>query len=138
MRHFSLFVCVTTWALLASGCKTLKKGAIEEHAKTYSCPEAQIQARERTDLDAYTLTFGASAEPSAEIKSDPARYAVWKQNEAEKRAQWNSGGDLLEATGCGHSVVYYCFHPATYQSKGAANYAYATCNRVPHQPNPAE
>lgn len=133
MRNLSLFVASATLVGLVGGCKSLKQGALEEHAKAFSCPEARIQARARKDLDAYALIFGAGG-PSDDIKADPERYAVWQKNEAEKHKEWNASGELFEAAGCGHTVVYFCVHPATYSSKGASNYAVVSCSPVRLQP----
>lgn len=109
-----------------TGCQRLSQGAIEIHAKSFSCPENRITVTAKKDLDAYALQFGTH-EPEAAIKTDTERYAVWKKNETKKHKEWNSQVEVFETTGCGHTATYSCFHPATIQSKGAANYAVTQC-----------
>ncbi len=105
------FGCV----LLVAGCKEPRVGALETFAKKYSCPEAQVTVKSRTDLDAATeMSPNFETKPSDEVKNDPARFAKWTQDQEKVHATWAagfSGYEMFQVTGCGHDIIYACHHP---------------------------
>jgi len=121
-------------ALLAiPACKSLEEGAREAFSREFSCPEGRVVVRPRTDVDAYTATFGAvdSGGPPADVKRDPERYALWQKQQREQHDAWNNDRSVLEARGCDHEVLYTCSHPSGF--RGGAS---ASCRAEPGTPSP--
>jgi hypothetical protein len=132
MRVLIVFGGCALGVALGPGCKSLEQGAREEHARAFSCPENRIDVRPRKGLDAYALTFGEGSPPPDDVKRDPERYALWKKQQRESHDRWNSMGEVMEANGCGHDVVYFCTHPNG--NRGGQNLAVASCSPLNHQP----
>ena len=130
--HGSALACAALLALL--GCRSLDGGAKDQFAKDFSCPEDRVTVRPRADLDSYALEFGGGgASPPPEVQKDPARYAMWKKQQADSHASWNDRISAFEAKGCGHDAVYTCSHPNSGRN-GAVNYADVSCTKATHQP----
>jgi hypothetical protein len=113
-----------------AGCgKSYEQGVREAHGREFSCPVERITARARPDVDAHDATFGPSTPPD-EVKRDPARLAIWKKQQRETHDLWNSHGEVWEASGCGHDVVYQCGRP---NGKGQNGFG-VSCSALNHQP----
>lgn len=119
-------------AVVFVGCKSLEQGAREAHARAFSCPEGRIDVHPRKDVDAYASTFGDATPPADDVKKDPQRYAMYKKQQRESHENWNAMGEVMEAKGCGHDVLYFCTHPNG--PKGGQNLAAAACSALNHQP----
>ena len=102
-----MIAAVGSAAAIGVGCKSLEQGAREAHAREFSCPENRIDVHPRKDVDAYTSTFGEGVPPSDEVKKDPQRYAIYKKQQRESHENWNGMGEVMEAKGCGHDVLYF-------------------------------
>ena len=119
VRRLSV-IALLPLALVA--CKKLKTGAAEKFAEDYTCPESRIEVTPRTDLSASQVLGWAkpkAEEPPDEVKNDPERYALWKDEQAKKHAKDDAiydGYEVFEAKGCDHDVIYACCHAA--QSTG--------------------
>jgi hypothetical protein len=95
------------------GCQSMSDCAQETFSKEFSCPKDSVAVRERNDVDGWAVTHDPPPNPPKEIEEDPARYQVWKQDQAEEREQFNKTmHDIYEAKGCKHEALYACGHPS--------------------------
>jgi hypothetical protein len=130
MRRVALSLAALTLAHV--GCKSRKEGARERFSEDFTCPEDKVNARERPDLDAYDLDFGAPPPPSQEIQKDPQRWRLWRERQEETHRSWNNALSVFEASGCHHDAFYTCSHPSG--SRGGTNLARASCSKANHPP----
>jgi hypothetical protein len=70
--------------------------------------------RRRTDVNTWDLVHGHRDRPAPpdEVAKDPARLALWEEEQREHEASWNSSYEVFEARGCEHQVLQYCDHPS--------------------------
>ncbi len=68
----------------STACKSKQQLARESFAKDHSCALAEVIASEHTELSSCELTVG-KLEPPADIASDPARVARWREENERKR-----------------------------------------------------
>ncbi len=101
-------VALAGLALLAGACTSNEDAAKDSFSKEFSCPTDRLSVVPRTGVDAYELTFGKPAEPAADVKADPGRYAVWKKDQQAARDSWNNALTILEVKGCDHDELYGC------------------------------
>src|SRR5262245_20479554 len=90
------------------GCQSYEEIAHETFSKNESCPPERVTAHEQVGVDAYELTFGKDAEPAAEIKNDPARYAMWKKERETAHGQFNKAMHVVAVKGCDQDAMYTC------------------------------
>ena len=100
------------------GCKKLKTGAAEKFSQDYTCPESRVEVIARPDLSPAQVLGRSKAkveEPPDDVKNDPERYALWKE-EQKKQEEKDDGRydnyEVFEAKGCDHDVIYACCHAA--------------------------
>ncbi|WP_437850762.1 hypothetical protein [Sorangium sp. So ce363] len=118
-------------ALALGGCKRLKSGAKEEFRRAHSCPDERIEIRERPDLAPYTVSFG-TLEPPEDVRADPGRLKVWKEEHKERVEGWNDAHDVFEARGCGKQVLMTCGRPNV---DGTADYSDVVCTEDDYPPD---
>ncbi len=98
------------------GCKKLKTGAAEKFAEDYTCPAARIEVTPRPDLSPAEVLGASKAkaeEPPDEVKNDPERYALWKDEQSKKQAAADgnfANFEVFQVKGCDHDVIYACCH----------------------------
>ncbi len=120
-RRLLVAVCLLVPLL---GCTRLSTGARKDFARQYSCPDDRVQVRSRDDLNAKDLLAPNRAPappPPLEVKNDPARYALWKANQAAARAREAApygAYEVFTVTGCGHTELLACRHPQTPDRRG--------------------
>ena len=125
--------CLLLLSLAATACKQLTSGAREDFAARYSCPEDRVEVKERSDLQPVQALGKANevpATPPDEVKRDPARYAKWQQDQADRRESKLAryiGYEVIEVNGCGHTDILVCHHPSG--SKGGTRTAEVVCER---------
>jgi hypothetical protein len=108
----SIVVGLVAFASLAvSGCQSMEDCAKETFSKEFSCPTDGVSVRARSDVDGWAVTHDPP-QPPQEVKDDPARYRVWKDDQDEQRAQFNKRLNVYEAKGCNHEALYDCNHPS--------------------------
>ena len=123
---------------LGLGCKRLKTGAQEQFAQKYSCPEARVEVRPRTDLR-WSDVVGVTASdttPPVEVKSDPERLAKWKkdrEDQARETRERLDEIDVFEARGCDHSELLGCWHPGNEEGNIQTNEV--SCQSRDYPPN---
>src|SRR5260221_11716795 len=99
-------------SLGVAGCESMEDCAQETFSKEFSCPKDSVAVRARKDVDGWAVTHDPPSEPPKEIKDDPARLQVWKQDQDEQRAQFNKMmNEIYEAKGCNHEALYACNNP---------------------------
>jgi hypothetical protein len=112
VRREALGIGLVAIAMSLGACQRESTVVAETFASTYSCPAQQITVANRPDLVPYDVSspWRKPAAPPDEVKSDPARLAVWQANQAKANdhSGYNKRRDVLEATGCGHHALYVC------------------------------
>jgi hypothetical protein len=106
----SRVVALVCLLVLVAGCSE-GRAARQGFGTTYSCPDDQITVEARHDLSAHDpLGKKKAAVPPPEVKRDPARYAVWQENQATANdfSNYDAQNDVLDITGCGHHALYVC------------------------------
>ena len=76
-------------AILTASCKPTTGDARAVFATTHMCPADRVVATKRDDLNAHDVIFGSSS-PPREVATDPARLAMWRQQQAKSQASLNS------------------------------------------------
>jgi hypothetical protein len=75
-----------------------------------TCPADRVEMIGRSDIKGSQLE--THKPPPKEIADDPGRYALWKKEDDQKRADEDSGGnygvDVYELRGCGKTALYKC------------------------------
>jgi hypothetical protein len=97
-------------ALVLTACQSLEDGAKAEFSSQFTCPLERIEARARPDLKPSQVEREPSR-PSPEIAADPERLKIFQQKQAELDANVDRADSVVEARGCGHTVLYTCGHP---------------------------
>jgi hypothetical protein len=87
------------------------ESARREFARLKSCPEDQIK-----------VTPQAAPPPPADIASDPARVAVWKQNQPEER--------YFLAEGCGTTFSFACWRGRSLGGGWSCGYSTAELDKA--------
>ncbi len=90
------------------GCATLGDEARDTFAKNFSCPEERVEVRERKDIR--PSDWLNSEVPPGEVAADPARLAMWNEQQAKLRADDDDRHSIFEVRGCGHELLYSCGH----------------------------
>lgn len=97
-------------------CKSLKTGVTEKFSEDYTCPPSRVAVTARPDLSAAEV-LGHSKEraevPPDDVKNDPERYALWKEEQSKRQEQHDGryeDYEVFEAKGCDHDVIYACCH----------------------------
>jgi hypothetical protein len=88
-----------------AGCSK-EEGARKEFSKHFTCPEDQVEVRERKELKPSMLRV--KLPPPPEIASDPARLELYKEQQAEIDEGADTFGDIYEARGCDKQSLYAC------------------------------
>lgn len=109
-----ILVCAILAVVSGVGCKRTKTGASEHFSKQYSCPSDRVSARARDDLKGSQVSApqNETGTAPAEVRSDPARLAVWQRSEREKTDEPRKildGLDVFEVRGCGHAEYLLCW-----------------------------
>jgi hypothetical protein len=103
MKRVTLTVAL---ALSAAACESgARDSAVEDFADKYTCREAWVQARIRTDVS--PRVFRKRPEPPAEVKKDPQRLELWREKQDESDSYADSQ-KVVELKGCGHEVIETC------------------------------
>ena len=104
------------WLILAflGACANLEEGAKQKFSADFSCPADRVTAKLRADLNSMEFRFGPQAkpEPPAEIKGDPARLALWEEQQKKDQAATDRVNELdkvIEVTGCDKTAFYICY-----------------------------
>jgi len=122
-------------AVLFPGHDISSRDAKQAFSREFFCPEERIDARRRTDVNVWDITHGAD-EPPAELKADPARVALWKQQQRNRRH--GNRGPVFQMSGCGNDVLYECFHPQQTFGGTVAISSSVACDTIdvpgPHKP----
>ena len=125
--------CVVLGFLGVAACQPLPEGARQYIAERYTCPLPRVTARELTkkpsELRAETYS---PKEPSKEVAADPARLAMWKQQQLKEREQLSSYdyNQLIEVTGCGMVYVLEC-HRRSKISNGQSSVSCSQMTKTP-------
>ncbi len=88
-----------------AGCSK-ETGAREKFSQEFTCPEDQVEVRERKELKPSMLRV--KSPPPPEIASDPARLRLYKEQQAESDEGADTLGDIFEARGCDKQSLYAC------------------------------
>jgi hypothetical protein len=95
----------------------LSDGIRKNFATKYSCPEARVVVKERSDLDPFkTLSQGEDfslGNAPDEVRADPGRYAKWKADREQfvaREKQQYTQNTMFEVSGCNHTEILGC-HP---------------------------
>lgn len=104
------------WLILAflGACANIEDGAREKFSADFSCPTDRVTVKVRSDLNSMEFRFGVQPkpEPPAEIKSDPARLALWEEQQKKDKAatdRVNEVDKVVEASGCEKKAFYICY-----------------------------
>jgi hypothetical protein len=95
------------FAALVVGCQSLTDGAKDDFSHKFSCPKDQVEARERPDIKAHSLSPFTGKKPPADVAADPRRLAVW-QADHQKQIDSEDSDTVIEVRGCSHSQLYKC------------------------------
>ncbi len=112
MRDYSFLLL----GVLVMGCSGAMDSAKEDFSKDYTCPVSRVEARVRKDVKPSTLSPFKKKEPSAKIKEDPARLAMWNKEQEDKDAQTDDGQTVVEVRGCDNTVLYSCGYASQHSS----------------------
>jgi hypothetical protein len=100
-------------------CSGGKGRAKDDFAASFTCPPDRIEIRARNDISG--SMFVERRPPSAEVKSDPARLAIWNKQEDERVSSADSGGNYgkyyWQVRGCGHDQLYECSNKPSCRSR---------------------
>ena len=99
---------------LFAACANVEDEAKQEFSEDFSCPTERVTTKLRADLKAFEFQYGPQQkpEPPPEIKSDPARLAVWEEQQKKDQAatdRVNEIDKVIEVTGCDQSAFYICY-----------------------------
>jgi hypothetical protein len=132
LRPAVVFVGLLSALGVLTACTRLETGAREHFSREFSCPENRIEAKTRADLRPSTMNpflIPSVPEPPAEVKADPARLEVWRQNKVAQRSSSANFVDgrftVIEVSGCDHQILYCCSHPNG--SRGGINMGKVAC-----------
>jgi hypothetical protein len=93
--------------IMTASCKPTTGHARAVFATTHTCPANRVVATQRDDLSAHDVLFGSSR-PPREVATDPARLAMWRQQQAKSQASVNNRYRVFEVLGCNIHVLSAC------------------------------
>jgi len=111
----------------------LPEGARQYIAERYTCPIERVSARVLTKKPSeLRAELDPPSAPSKEIEADAGRLAMWKQQQAKKRADLTTSdyNQLIEVTGCGMVYVLECHR----RSKVGNGQSSSSCSQMTKAP----
>ena len=108
--------CAILLCIGVAGCGSQKEAAYRDFSETHSCPRDRMTVEPIAGVTMRDLWLRANPfpDPPADLRSDPARLAVWREVQEKEREGPLRGVKayrLFHVSGCGQSVDYACYCP---------------------------
>ena len=102
-------------AVLVLSAGSVQTAAKEKFSFAFTCPAESIEVRDRSDIKPSDFKFKDPPPlPSPEVAADPARLALWRERNPDRRSDFDFDNFLdidnsvEEARGCNRKAMYRC------------------------------